>query len=180
MIESLRTTQIAFFRFATSCGFFRGSGDEVQKVSVYGSVQEKLIWNHLWEHRFSVPDPRVFPPPGGRFSPQTTESPFYDWAHKQPSNKVIRVKPSTDPCSTPVVTRRGSYFTPFNTVNCTLPPVVGLRRNSCSFLRRGLFESQGGWEEGMKKAHGGRWEGGKRRKETPAFLSVHRPPRAIF
>ena len=26
MIESLRTTQIAFFRFATPCGFFRGSG----------------------------------------------------------------------------------------------------------------------------------------------------------
>ena len=62
MIESLRTTQIAFFRFATSRGFFRGSGDEVQKVSVYGSVQDKLIWNHLWEHRFSVQDSRVFPP----------------------------------------------------------------------------------------------------------------------
>ena len=62
MIESLRTTQIAFFRFATLCGFFRGSPDEVQKVSVQGVVQEKLIWNHLWEHRFSVPDPRVFPP----------------------------------------------------------------------------------------------------------------------
>ena len=85
MIESLRTTQIAFFRFATLCGFFRGSADEVQKVS----VQEKLIWNHLWEHRFSVPDPRVFPPPGGRFSPQTTESPFYDWAHRQPSKYII-------------------------------------------------------------------------------------------
>ena len=89
MIESLRTTQIAFFRFATLCGFFRGSADEVQKVSVQGFVQEKLIWNHLWEHRFSVPDPRVFPPPGGRFSPQTTESPFYDWAHRQPSNNHV-------------------------------------------------------------------------------------------
>ena len=40
MIESLRTTQIAFFRFATPCGFFRGSADEVQKVSVQGFVQE--------------------------------------------------------------------------------------------------------------------------------------------
>ena len=48
MIESLWTTQH---------GFFRGSGDEVQKVS----VQEKIIWNHLWERRFLVPDPRVFP-----------------------------------------------------------------------------------------------------------------------
>ena len=64
MVESLRTTQIAFFRFATPCGFFRGSADKVQKVSVQGSVQEKLIWNHLWEHPFSVPDPRVFPSPG--------------------------------------------------------------------------------------------------------------------
>ena len=75
MIESLRTTQIAFFRFATPYGFFRGIGDEVQKISVQGSVQEKIIWKHLWEHRFSVPDPRVFPPPDGRFSPQTTENP---------------------------------------------------------------------------------------------------------
>ena len=76
MIESLRTTQIAFFRFATLCGFFRGSADEVQKVSVQGFVQEKLIWNHLWEHRFSVPDPRVLPPPGDHFLTPTTESPF--------------------------------------------------------------------------------------------------------
>ena len=41
MIESLRTTQIAFFRFATLCGFFRGSADEVQKVSVKGSCKRK-------------------------------------------------------------------------------------------------------------------------------------------
>ena len=27
MIQSLRTTQIAVFRFATPCGFFRGSAD---------------------------------------------------------------------------------------------------------------------------------------------------------
>ena len=80
MIESLRTTQIAFFRFATPCGFPRVGGDEVQKVFVQESGQEKIIWNHLWEHRFSVPDPRVFPPPGGRFSAQTTENRIYDWA----------------------------------------------------------------------------------------------------
>ena len=42
-VESLRTTQIAFFRFATLCGFFRGSADEVKKVSVQGFVQEKII-----------------------------------------------------------------------------------------------------------------------------------------
>ena len=43
MIASLRTTQIAFFRFATPSGFSRGSGDEVQKVSVQESMQEKII-----------------------------------------------------------------------------------------------------------------------------------------
>ena len=44
MIESLRTTQIAFFRFTTPSGFPRGGGgDEVQKVFVQESVQEKII-----------------------------------------------------------------------------------------------------------------------------------------
>ena len=101
MIESLRTTQIAFFRFATLCGFFRGSADEVQKVSVQGLVQEKLIWNHLWEHRFSGPDPRVFPPPGDHFLTPTTESPFYDWAHRQPSKNPFLDSPKgTHPQST--------------------------------------------------------------------------------
>ena len=42
MIESLRTTQIAFFRFATPSGF-PGSGDEVQKVFVQGSVLGKIV-----------------------------------------------------------------------------------------------------------------------------------------
>ena len=49
-------------------GFWGGGGrDEVQKVFVQGSVQGKILWNHFWEHRFSVPDPRVFPPPRDRF-----------------------------------------------------------------------------------------------------------------
>ena len=47
MIESLRATQIAFFRFATPCVFFRGSGDEVQKVSVQGFVQEKILYETI-------------------------------------------------------------------------------------------------------------------------------------
>ena len=76
MIESLRTTQIAFFRFATPCGVFRGSADKVQKVSVQGFMQEKILWNHLWEHRFYVPDPRVFPPPDDHFLTPTTENPW--------------------------------------------------------------------------------------------------------
>ena len=47
MVESLRTTQIAFFMFATPCGFFRGRADKVQKVSVEGYMQEKILRNHL-------------------------------------------------------------------------------------------------------------------------------------
>ena len=52
-------------------------GDEVQKIFLQGSVEGKIVWNLLWEHRFSVPDPRVFPPPGDRFSAQTTENQIY-------------------------------------------------------------------------------------------------------
>ena len=45
MIESLQTTQIAFFRFATPSGFLGGGGggDEVQKVFVHGTVQGKIL-----------------------------------------------------------------------------------------------------------------------------------------
>ena len=87
VIESLRTTQIAFFRFAMLCGFFRGSADEVQKVSVQGFVQEKIIWNHLWEHRFSVPEPRVFPPREAVFRRRRPKAHFMTGPHRQPSNK---------------------------------------------------------------------------------------------
>ena len=91
MIESLQTTQIAFFRFATPCGFFRESGDEVQKVSVQGSVQGKIIWNHLWEHRFSVPDPRVFPPPEAVFRHRRPKTEFMTGLAGQPSNNTVSV-----------------------------------------------------------------------------------------
>ena len=87
MIESLRTTQIAFFRFATPCRFFRGSTDKVQKVSVQGFMQEKILWNHLWEHRFYVPDPRVFPPPDDHFWHRRPKTHFMTGLVGQPSNK---------------------------------------------------------------------------------------------
>ena len=45
-----------------------------------GPCKGKILWNHLWKHRSSVPDPRAFPPPGGRFSAPTTENRIYNWA----------------------------------------------------------------------------------------------------
>ena len=41
-----------------------------------------MVWfgRTLQEHRFYVPDPRVFPPPDVHFVTPTTENPFYDWA----------------------------------------------------------------------------------------------------
>ena len=44
MIESLRTTQITFFRFATPSGFL-GGGDEVQKYSCKGKSYETICEN---------------------------------------------------------------------------------------------------------------------------------------
>ena len=51
MIESLQTMQIAFLRFATPSGFPRRGGDEVQKVFVQESVQEKIISQYQTENR---------------------------------------------------------------------------------------------------------------------------------
>ena len=86
MIESLRTTQIAFFRFATPCGFFRGSGDEVQKVSVQGFVPDETICENivsLYQTLMSsLPRMTVF-----RHRRPKTE--FMTGPHRQPSNDAI-------------------------------------------------------------------------------------------
>ena len=77
MIESLRTTQIAFFRLTTPSGFLGGGeGGGVPKRGTK-SIRARV---RARENRFSVPDPRVFPPPGVRFSAQTTENRIYNWA----------------------------------------------------------------------------------------------------
>ena len=62
---------------------------KVQKIFLQGSVEGKIVWNQLWEHRFSVPDPRVFPPPGDRFSAQTTENQIYNRACSERGSWVI-------------------------------------------------------------------------------------------
>ena len=66
MVESLRTTHIAFFRFATPCAFFRRSGDEVQKVSVQGSVQGNHIEPFV-KTSFLGTRPSCLPSPGRPF-----------------------------------------------------------------------------------------------------------------
>ena len=52
--------------------------NEVQKVSVQGSARKS--YETISENIVSVPDRRVFPPPGDHFSTPTTESRIYDWA----------------------------------------------------------------------------------------------------
>ena len=89
MIESLRKTQIISLLDSQRLLGFLGRGDEVQKLFVQGSVQGKIVWNHLWEHRFSVPGPRVFPPPGDSFSAQTTENQIYNRACLERGSWVI-------------------------------------------------------------------------------------------
>ena len=91
MIESLRTTKIAFFRFATPCGFFRGSADEVQKVSVKGFVQE--IYETICENIVSQYQTLV-----SSLSRETTfrhgrpKAHFMTGPHRQPSNYVKETK----------------------------------------------------------------------------------------
>ena len=69
MIETLRTTQIAFLIRNT----FWASGEAEARYKKYlckGKSYETTCENI----RFLVPDPRVFPTPGARFSAQTTEN----------------------------------------------------------------------------------------------------------
>ena len=79
MIESLRTTQIAFFRFATPSGFLGGRRRGTKSIRARVRARE----NHMKPFvrtSFLGTDPRVFPAPGDRFSTPTTENGIYDWA----------------------------------------------------------------------------------------------------
>ena len=69
----------------------RGAETRYKKIFMQGYMQGKLVWNHLWEHRFSAPDPRVFPPPGDRFSAQTTVNRIYNWAALKRGSPVINL-----------------------------------------------------------------------------------------
>ena len=75
IIESLRTTQIAFL--IRNAFFVSGRAEErYKKYSCKGACEGKSYE----ATSFSVPDLRVFPPPGDRFSAQTTENGIYNWA----------------------------------------------------------------------------------------------------
>ena len=77
MVESLRTTQIAFFRFATPCGFFRVSADKVQKAPCKRNSYETICENIVSRYQTlvsSLPWETTF---------------FMTGPHRQPSNYSI-------------------------------------------------------------------------------------------
>ena len=49
-----------------------------------------MVWNHLWEHRFSALSPRAFRPPWDRFSARITENRNYNWACHERGSPVIK------------------------------------------------------------------------------------------
>ena len=81
MIESLRTTQITFFRFATPSGFL-GGGDEVQKYSCKGKSYETICENIVSLYQTlvsSLPREAVF-------LHRRPKNVFMTGPHRQPSN----------------------------------------------------------------------------------------------
>ena len=85
MIESLRTTQIAFFRFATPSGFLEGVETRYKTYSCKGLCKEKS-YETICENIVSRYQTLGSPPPlalrGGRFSSQTTENRIYNRAEQ--------------------------------------------------------------------------------------------------
>ena len=80
MIESLRTTQNSLFQVCNAL-WVSQKGRRRGTKSIRARVRaRKNRMEPLWEHRFSEPDPRVFPPPGGRFSAPMAENQIYNWA----------------------------------------------------------------------------------------------------
>ena len=89
MIESLRTTQIAFFRFATPSGFLgggrrRGTKSIRARVRARENLMKPLVRTSFLGTRPSCP-----PSPGDRFSAQTTKTEFISG---QPSNKILLIQ----------------------------------------------------------------------------------------
>ena len=78
-------------RFEQSSGsqrlvVFQGERRRGTKVSVQGFVQEKIIWNHLWEQCFSVPDPLPSLPRETTFRHRQQKTEFMTGPHRQPWN----------------------------------------------------------------------------------------------
>ena len=105
MIESLRTTQIAFFRFATPSGFLGGAVVDCLQSAISLKIRlaldsSNVIANHdvintkvhprfsrlaalpLACSNFAKKNKRLLAvyPPGDRFSVQATENRIYNWA----------------------------------------------------------------------------------------------------
>ena len=91
MIESLRTTQIAFFRFATLCGFFRGSADEVKKDPCKGSCKRKS-YETICENIVSRYQTLVSSlPREAVFRLRRPKAHFMTGPHRQPSKKTPKL-----------------------------------------------------------------------------------------
>ena len=72
---------VAFFRFATPSGFLGRGVRRRGTKSIRARVRARENrMKPFWEHRFSVPDPRVFPPPEDR---------IYNWAAPKRGGPVM-------------------------------------------------------------------------------------------
>ena len=67
MIESLRTTQITFVRFATPSGFLGGGGDEVLSIRARVRAREKNPMKPFVRKSFLGTRPSCLPSPGRPF-----------------------------------------------------------------------------------------------------------------
>ena len=75
MMESLETTQIAFFRFATPSGFLGGGGRGRGTKSIRAMVRARENrMKPFGRTSFLGTRPSCLPSPGGPFSAQTTEN----------------------------------------------------------------------------------------------------------
>ena len=114
MIESLRTTQVASFRFATLCGFFRGSADKVQKVSKgsckrksYETICENIV-SRYQTLVSSLPREAVFRRRRPKVLPKVH---FMTGPHRQPSNEY-RQEAKTVTCYSKAQCKHGISHVP--------------------------------------------------------------------
>ena len=115
MIESLRTTQIAFFRFATLCGFFRGAQTRYKKYPCEGSCKRKsyetICENIVSRYQTlvsSLPREAIFRRRRPKVLPKVH---FMTGPHRQPSNEY-RQEAKTVTCYSKAPCKHGISHVP--------------------------------------------------------------------